>query len=140
LNSAQLKEIAMIAEESQVEKGTILFEECEQADKLYLLQDGSVELFYRSAEEFPPKPRKEFLVGEINPGEVFAISSLIEPYTLNATARATQSSSLVVVDAPALRQMFEKDPLLAYQMMNQTAKVLMERLGYIRVQLAAANA
>ena len=38
-------------------------------------------------------PPKEFYAGSINPGEVFGISALIEPYTNNATAKALKAIS-----------------------------------------------
>jgi len=139
LSEAHLKEIAMIAEETSFAKSAEIFEECGEADKLYLLQDGNVDLFYKIVDEFHPEFNKEFMVGEINPGEVFAVSALIEPYSLNATAKVTKDCHVIVVDAVALRKLCEKDPLLGYQIMQQTAKVLMERLGYLRLQLAAAT-
>lgn len=138
LSEAHLKEIAMIAEEQSFEVGTEIFEECGEADKLYLLQDGGIDLVYKIVDEYHPEFNKEFMVGEINPGEVFAISALIEPYSLNATARTTKVCKVLAVDAKALRDLTEKDPILGHQIMRQTAKVLMERLGYMRLQLAAA--
>ena len=134
----QLKEIAMIADEVTAEKEEELFEECEPAKNLYLLLEGSVELYYKSEEEYHPKESKEFAVGEINPGEVFAFSAVINPYVLNATARCSRPSRLVKIDAVALREMFEENPKMGYIAMHQVTKALMERLAYTRVQLAAA--
>lgn len=134
----QLKEIAMIAEETSAEAGVVLFEECQPATHLYLLLEGSVELFYQSKEEYYPKTHKEFMVGDINPGEVFAISSMLEPYILNAGARLTQPARYIRIESGALREMFAEDCQLAYNTMYQISKMLMERLAYTRVQLAAA--
>jgi CRP/FNR family transcriptional regulator, cyclic AMP receptor protein len=138
LNDSQLKNIAMIAEEVSYVKGEQIFEECDDANALYILKNGSVDLYYRSEEEFHPKTRKEFHVGEINPGEAFAVSALLEPYSLNATARAAQDSTTIKVDAVQLRQLMINDAVLGYTLMAHTAKTLMERLGAARVQLAAA--
>jgi CRP-like cAMP-binding protein len=134
----QLKAIAKLAVEEEVEEGAELFEECKPADTLYLLLDGNIELYYKSEEEFHPKTSREFYVGGINPGEIFAISSLIVPHVLNATARAAQPSRFVKIDAKALRKMFEDDPQMGYVAMHQVTKAIMERLAYTRVQLAAA--
>ena len=89
LNEIQLKLIASVCEESKIEAEQVIFEECAEADTLYLLEEGSVELYYRLLKE--GQPPQQFFVGEINPGEVFGISSLIEPYALNATAKAAKS-------------------------------------------------
>ena len=137
-NDSELKTIAKIANQVSVDKGATLFEECEPADTLFLLLEGGVEFFYKSEEEFHPKTSKEFSVGEINPGEVFAISSMIEPYVLNATARTTQPTKLIKIDAKMMRGLFEEDPHMGYVAMQQVTKTIMERLADTRVQLAAA--
>jgi CRP-like cAMP-binding protein len=136
-NETQLKAIAMIAEEDSAPAGTVLFEERQPATHLYLLLEGGVDLSYRSEEEYHPKTRKEFAVGEINPGELFSISALIEPYVLNATARLSQDSKFVKIEAASLRELMEQDCSMGYLAMKQITKALMERLIYTRVQLAA---
>lgn len=133
-----LKAIAMISEEDTVEQGAVLFEECGTADTLYFLLEGSVELFYTARSETPGHTDKELSVGDINPGEVFSISSLIEPYVLSASARAAQPSRIIKIDAPTLRQMFKEDCTMGFLGMSQISKALMERLAYTRIQLAAA--
>ena len=133
-----LQEIAMISEEFTATKGLMLFEEGNPADALYLLIDGSVDLYYRSQEEFRQKVVKQFLVGEINPGEVFGISVLIEPYIFSATAHVSQPSQYIRIDGKGLRALVEKDSNVGCLLMRQINKVLMERLSYTRIQLAAA--
>jgi CRP-like cAMP-binding protein len=138
LTETDLYAIAMIAEELTADAGVTLFEEQQPADALYLLLEGSIDLYYKSEEEYHPKTKKEFVVGEINPGEIFSISSMIEPYILNACARTAKPSRYVKIDAVALRQMSEENQMLGCVIMHQIAKALMERLAYTRVQLAAA--
>lgn len=138
LNSEQLKSIAMIADEISVAAGTKLFEECQQADSFYLLIDGSVDLSYKSEEEFHPKSTKVFSVGEINPEEVFGISSLVKPYEYNASASASKDSRVIKINGEDLRNLLSEDTALGYLFMQQIAKEIMERLSYTRVQLAAA--
>jgi CRP-like cAMP-binding protein len=137
-SESELYAIAMISEEFTADAGTVIFEECQPADGLYLLIEGSIDLYYKSEEEYHPKTKKEFLVGEINPGEIFSISSMIEPYVLNASARASKPSRYIKIDAAALRQLCDENVKLGRIIMQQIAKALMERLAYTRVQLAAA--
>jgi CRP-like cAMP-binding protein len=137
-SDAQIKAMAMIAEEEAIRKGTVICEEGQPAKAFYLLINGGVCLYYKSEEEFHPSSRKDFLVGEINPGEVFAISLLIEPYKYTATVRAELDSQVVKFDALGLEKLMEKDPTLNCVFMKQIAKAAMERLDYARVQLAAA--
>lgn len=137
-NAEQLRQIAMLSDEDEVKKGEVLFEECQPATTFYVLQKGGIELFYKSEEEYHPKEKKEFEVGIINPGEVFAFSALIEPHVLNASGRATEDSLVIKINAESWRALFEDDPRLGYLAMQQLNKSIMERLAYTRVQLAAA--
>jgi CRP-like cAMP-binding protein len=138
LSDAQLKAIAQIAEEVSFEKGVTLFKECDPAEIIGLLTEGSIDLYYCVGEELNSETRKEFLVGEINPGEIFAVSALIDPYQYSATARAAQHSKVIKIEAAALRRLLEGDCDLGFKLMKQVAKTAMERLAYTRVQLAAA--
>jgi CRP-like cAMP-binding protein len=137
-NDAQLRAIAMIAEENTAGQGQVLFEECAPANKLYLLLVGSVDLYYKSEEEYHPTTKKEFLVGEINPGEIFAVSALIHPYIFSATARTSQPCRLLEIDASEMRKLMDDEPRMGYVAMQQITKAVAERLAYTRVQLAAA--
>jgi CRP-like cAMP-binding protein len=137
-SDAQLKEVAAISDEASAEAGVTLFEECDLAESLFVLMEGNVDLYFRVREAYSSKPGKEFLTGEINPGEPFAISSVIEPYELSTSGRTSKPSRFIRIDAIELRKLMEKDPLLACVVARQATKVLMERLAYTRVQLAAA--
>ena len=139
LTDAQLKAMSMLTTEVIYEKGATVFEECDQANRMFLLLEGGVDLSYRSQEEFHPTSVKEFSVGEINPGEVFGTSSIIEPYELNATARTSNLSRLLVIDSLELRKLMESDLELTNILYLQVIKTLKERMIDLRVQLAAAR-
>lgn len=138
LTDAQLKTIAMISEEVEVPEGTHLFSEGHSADHLYLLMNGSVDLTFTSQEEFRPETKRDFPVGEINPGEVFGISAVLAPYVYTATEQTSQPSKVIKIDAVSLRAMMAEDCEAGFTLMNQVCRALMERLTYTRVQLAAA--
>src|SRR4030042_1864157 len=140
LTDGQLKALSMLADEKTFESGALIFEECGDADKIYLLIEGNVDLSYRSIDEMHTytTPPKEFYAGSINPGEVFGISALIEPYVNNATAKASKPSRVIMIDANKLRKLLEQDLQLAYNLTRQTVIVLMDRLIALRVQLAAS--
>jgi CRP-like cAMP-binding protein len=138
LSDAQLKGMAMIAEERSFDTGAVICEEGQPASAFYLLLDGSVSLYYKSEEEFRPNTRKDFLVGEINPGEVFAISVLVEPFKYTATVKAEQKCRVVRFESTGINSLIEKDSRLYCVLMREIAKAAMERLAFARVQLAAA--
>jgi CRP-like cAMP-binding protein len=137
LDDAQLRAIAIITKEETVDTGVTLFHEGEPAQALYFLKDGCVDLYYQISEAAPSDLRKGISVGEINPGEPFSISALIEPYILSATARVSKPSHIIKIEAEALRDLFAKDQKLAYLLTYQAAKAVIERLHTTRIQLAA---
>lgn len=138
LSDSQIKAMAMIGEEEIFEKGAVICEEGKPATEFYLLVEGGVSLYYKSEEEFHPKARKDFLVGEVSPGEIFAISVLVEPYIYTATVKAEQKSRVVRFSSSGLHDLIEKDPKFNCILMREIAKAAMERLAFARVQLAAA--
>ena len=133
------KEIAMMADEMDAVEGTVLFENEQDADILYLLITGGVDLYDVSVDEFEPSLRKEFFVGEIDPGEILSISAVIEPYKVTATAKINAPSPLVKIDAHRLRAFADKDPKFGFKLMHQVAKLSLERLAETRVMLAGVQ-
>jgi CRP-like cAMP-binding protein len=138
MNDGELKAVAMIAEEVVFEKDAIIFNAKEPAVMLYFLEDGSATNFY--VVHNGGTTHKELYIGDINPGELFGISALIEPYTYTATMRADKKCRVIKIEAAALRALCEVDTRLAYSFMQATARTVMQRLEDTRVQLAAAQA
>jgi CRP/FNR family transcriptional regulator, cyclic AMP receptor protein len=138
LDEKQLLAIASIAEEENLEKGVILFVEGDPAKALYFLESGSIDLFYSNKEKQNNGNLTGIPVGEINPGEPFSISSLIEPHVLTSTAWVAKPSRVLKIDAKKLRKLFKSDKQLAQNLMRRIARVAIERLYYARIQLAAA--
>lgn len=135
---AQLKKIARIAREETYDRGTLLFREKDPADAFYILQKGSVELFFAVEVEYHPELRKELRFRVIYPGESFGISAFIEPHILTSSARALEPSQVIKIDAAPILELCQKDDKLAYALIYQVAKVAMDRLNATRLQLAAA--
>ncbi|MBM3129346.1 MAG: Crp/Fnr family transcriptional regulator [Chloroflexi bacterium] len=131
----QRKLLAQITDEIHCAAGRTFFEEGESADALYLLLSGSVDLYFNVLTE----QHGEFLIGEVNPGEPFAISALIPPYILQHTARAGKPCHVLKLDARALRALSDKDATLGYILMRHITQAAMERLHFTRIQLAAAQ-
>jgi len=135
LDETQRKAIAQIADEVHCDAGVKFFEEGESADTLYLLLAGSVDLYFNILTE----QHQESLIGEVNPGEPFALSALIPPHILQHTARAGKPCHVLKMPARALRGLCDKDVTLGYILMRQITQAAMERLHLTRIQLAAAQ-
>lgn len=137
LNDAQIKAIAMIAEEETYKSGDILFQKGMPAESLYFLEDGCIDLYYYVNGAPSSEFEVEIPVGEINPHEPFSISALIEPHILTATARVSKPSRVIKIDAKALRALFRKDKRLAFLLTQKAAKTVIERLHATRIQLTS---
>ncbi len=140
MDEAELRSVAMIAEEIAPEPGATLFEEGRPASALYLLIEGAVELWSIITDQHAQGLRQERYICDINPGEALGISAVIEPHIYVATARVTGPARLIRLEAAGLRALCEMDCKLGYGLMRQVARAAMERLRAIRVQLVAARA
>ena len=133
VSDQSLKEIAMIAEEKRVPAGTRMFGEGDPANCLYVISKGEVNIDYLLG------TGEMRTVDTLVDGDLLVWSSLIEPYKTTAIGTTTKDCDLLCIDAPRLRALCEKDPLLGYRLSNQVAKLLAHRLEGARVQLAAVD-
>ena len=140
LDDAQLKAIAMLAEEVMVEADKHIFEADQAADHFYFLVTGSIDLFYITEDASAPDHKKSLYVGHLNPEEPFGISALIEPNRYSATAITNSPCRIVKIEASGLRDLCKADVPGALTLMSHIAQIAMSRLSETRVQLAAAYA
>ncbi len=133
VSDESLKEIAMIAEEKHVPAGTRMFGEGDPANHLYIIAKGEVNIDYLLGDGAVRT------VDTLVDGDLLVWSALIEPYKTTAIGTTTKDCELVCIDAPRLRALCEKAPLLGYRLTGQVAKLLANRLEGARVQLAAVG-
>jgi CRP/FNR family cyclic AMP-dependent transcriptional regulator len=138
LKTAQLKKVAQIAKEETYGRGAILFKENEPAETFFILLKGSIELYFTVEVEYHPELRKELKFRVIYPGESFGISAFIQPHVLTSSARATEPSRVIKIEAEPVLVMCQEDEKLAYELIYRVAKAAMDRLNATRLQLAAA--
>lgn len=140
LDESQLRAVAMLSEEVEMESGAFVFESDKPADALYVLVEGSLDLYYVVANPEDPVLKKEFFLNEFSAGDIIGISALIEPYTYTASVRASAPSKVIRIEASGLRALSELDTTVQAGLMKAMAKAAMQRLHDTRVQLAAARA
>ena len=133
----ELKAVAMIAEEKNIEKGAVILKADDPANILYFLEEGSASNYFIVEDLY--NNRKELFIDSINPGEIFGFSALLEPYKYTATVRAEKDSRVIKIDGSALRALCQFDPHLSCGLLEATAKVIMQRLHDTRILLAAAT-
>jgi CRP-like cAMP-binding protein len=99
------------------------------------LQDGSVELHYVVVDERGMETPQDFLVGVINPREVFGISALIKPFEYTASALVNRAGRVLQIDGVNLRALCEADVDMYVILLERIASTALLRLRDTRMQL-----
>lgn len=138
LTPEQCKDLAEVAAITSFEAGEVIFQEGQVADTLYILLTGSVDLYFTVKVEYHPEQYKELYFSVVRPGELFSISTCIEPRILTSSARAAHDCRMIQIPVTALDELCQADQLLACALIEQVAKTAIERLNATRYQLAVA--
>jgi len=140
MNDAQLKAVAMIADENQLNDGHPIFSAGAPAAALYFLVEGNASYYYIVTTEHDPYYKHEYYISDFVPGDPFGISALIDPYIYTAEVRAEKPCRLIRIEAAALRALCEVDLRLSCGLMQAVARAAVERLQQTRAQLIALRA
>jgi CRP-like cAMP-binding protein len=128
LSSAQLLVLAESAVVTQYETDEIIFSECDQANRFYLILEGRVSLEAEAAD------RRTLPIQTLGPGEDLGWSWLFPPYLMHFAARALEPTRVILFYGTRLRQQCEEDHDLGYELMKRVAAVMMHRLQATRQQ------
>jgi CRP/FNR family cyclic AMP-dependent transcriptional regulator len=101
----------------------------ESADTLFIVISGHVAL------ELTTPGRGTHVIETLGTGEVLGVSWLLPPYRSSLDARAIEATSVISIDAVALRKQCDDDPVLGYAIYRQFSGVIRERLQTSRVRL-----
>ena len=139
LDETELRAIATITTEASADAGAAIFEEDRPAEALFLLESGGVDLHHHAGNELTEGEARDFHVGHINPGEVFCISAVLEPFRTTASAVADGPTRFLRIDAAGLRALCEVHPQMSNFLVRRVAAALSRRLRDTRLLLAAAQ-
>ena len=95
--------------------GELVFHEGEPGLGMYVVAQGSVEIF-RSA--------KAFVIATLGPGEIFGEIALLNQVTRMAAARAQGETELLLMHQPAFHRLVEKHPRLGVRLLLALARVM----------------
>lgn len=108
-----------------VPSGTCLFQLGDPADRLFVLETGSVKL------TLPMKVRgheENVFVEERSPGQAVGWSALIPPYRFTLTATAVENTRVIAVPRQALLDYFSANPAAGCKIALNLAVVIGHRL------------
>jgi CRP-like cAMP-binding protein len=108
--------------------GKTIFRQGDEANHLYILIEGMVDLSVKTGEKF------DFLTSKVEKeGAAFGIPSLIEPFRYNVTATCLKPSKVLVINAGRVKMDMEKDPRMGMEIMKKLASIYFNRLTEMRL-------
>jgi CRP/FNR family cyclic AMP-dependent transcriptional regulator len=129
LEPEYIRVIAGCASNVVFQAGEQIFKEGDDANYFYVIRRGKVAL-----EVFAPR-RGPIYVLSVEDGDVVGWSWLFPPYKWHFDARAMELTRAAAFDAKCLRDKFESDPKLGYELMKRFAHVMLDRVNVSRLQL-----
>ncbi len=127
----EIKAMAILANEEHYGPGQFIFYEGDEANKMYLLLQGQVEMMLNTDE----MGAQRAVVMTVQPNEIFGWSALVEPYKLTASARCATRVRVIGIAAPGLRALMAVSCALGFRLMQRACQVSSARLAATRVQL-----
>lgn len=128
-----LDEIARFSDEVTLEAGDWLFQEREDASRLYLVMDGAVSLclnlYLNGSSEHVEA------TSPLGSGELVGWSAVIRPHIYTLGARTLRRSRLLAIQAEPLRDLLDDNPHFGYYFLKNMAEVMGDRLTSKCVQL-----
>ena len=127
LNESQLNAILSRSSVESFPEGKTIFRQGDEANYLYILIEGMLDLSVKTGEKF------DFLTSKVEKeGAAFGIPSLIEPFRYNVTAICLKPSKVLVIDAGRLKTDMETDPKMGMEIMKKLVSIYFNRLNEIR--------
>ena len=118
LKDEELKNVAQFCQELQVPEKNLLCEEGARADKLFILEEGTVSVRFQKGAAF-----------EIHgPGKILGWSFLVPPNRYTASVVTVTPSRLLTIKSPDFYELVHKDSRVGLKIMDRLAQVVSGRL------------
>jgi CRP-like cAMP-binding protein len=109
--------------------GEFVFREGDNADSFYFIRQGKLVI-----ETYVPQ-KGPIAIQTREAGEVAGWSWMVPPYKWRFDARAVELTRAIALDGKCLRDKFEKDHDLGYELMKRFSVLIAQRLEATRLQL-----
>jgi CRP-like cAMP-binding protein len=133
LDPGIFKELAMIGEEVTFGEGEWLFHERDEADAMFLVLSGTVDLKI----SLDKAGTRHADLATLVEGEMVGCSALVEPYTYGLGCVSSSEVRLVKMDAEGLRELMAQKPEQGLVLMSHVAQVIRSRLTNLRVRFVS---
>ena len=118
LSDEDLEFVSPYCNAEKILSGTALCEEGERADKLFILEEGTVSIQFKKGVSFEIQ----------GPGKILGWSFLVPPNRYTASAVAVVPSRLLVITSPDFYELVHKDSRVGLKIMDNLAQVVSSRL------------
>jgi hypothetical protein len=118
LAEGELESIAQYFEEENFSAGVTLCEEGNNADRLYVLEQGKLSINSRKGDQY-----------DIDmPGRIVGWSFLVPPFLYTASAVTKTASKVLMIKSPDFYYVIHKEPKMGMKVINNLAQVIASRL------------
>ena len=107
-----LATVAGAAEQRDLKRGDVLFDEDDEPDELFLVVTGRIAIANRSIDG------RESVVALMDSGDLFGEMGLLDGLGRSAQARALEPSEVVAIPYAPVRQAFEEHPQLLWSVVS----------------------
>lgn len=110
---------------------TVLFDEMSEANRLYLLVSGQIELQFKL-----PADKGMSTLATRNPGDAVGWSTVVPPHEYRFSGICKGSTTVLEIDRLTLQSLFSTNYHLAYIFMRNIAVLSGDRLNRVQEKLA----
>ena len=134
LNKTQLTLLTDCAISVRFKPGEIILRAGEHADRFFLIESGKVVL------ESGKEHGEPVIVDTIGAGDLVGWSWMMPPYIWQFTARAVAPTRAIFFAGSVLREYFERDHSLGFELHKRMSAIMMRRLQAGRKKMLAIHA
>jgi CRP-like cAMP-binding protein len=135
LSESQIQRLLEITQEVRAQKGQFLMNEGQEAEALFILKQGAVELLTKVNDDLVDYDFELPIAILRNTGDCTGTSSLLEPHIYSLSGRCFEDSQLRVIKYADLKQLVLADQELGCTLMKNLAQHLLDRLKETRQEL-----
>jgi len=125
LTAEEAVRVAHLGSERDLREGETVFRLGAEADTLFVVRDGRVDLAFPLVVLGEPN---DVRFQSIGPGKMLAWSALVPPHRLTMSARAGTDCSLLAFPREPLLALLEAEPRIGFVAMSNLARVVGARL------------
>ena len=126
-----MEKIANISSEEEYTKDTVLFEKGEEAESLYILEQGALNLVIKNG--------GSLIYGLTESGQVFGWSSMVESGVYTASGVCATDLKAVKIEREKLERVFDRHPDVGFKVLKRLAGVISQRLSNAYRDLLSAR-